>query len=67
MKIGMKHVLPLVVASVALAACADNEGPAENLGEQVDDAIEEARDRLDDAADEAREAAEEIGDALQGE
>ena len=67
MKIRMTHALPLFIASLSLAACADNDGPAENFGERVDDAVDDARDRLDDAADEAREAAEEIGDALRDE
>lgn len=49
---------------LAMAACSDNDGPAENLGEQIDDAVNEAGDRLDDAADEVEEAAEEIGDAI---
>jgi len=56
-----------VLAGLLLAACADNEGPAERFGERVDDAVEQARDRLDDAADEAREAADEIEDALRDE
>jgi vacuolar-type H+-ATPase subunit H len=51
---------------LVLGGCADNDGPAENFGERVDDAMDEARDRLDDAADEAREAADEIGEALRG-
>ena len=55
-----------VLAALTLGGCADNDGPAENFGERVDDAMGEARDRLDDAADEAREAADEIGEALRG-
>jgi ElaB/YqjD/DUF883 family membrane-anchored ribosome-binding protein len=63
-----------IAVGLAVAACADDDGPAENLGEQIDDAMNETRDRLEDvadeaqeAADEAREAAEEIGDALRDE
>ena len=55
------------IAGTVFSACADNDGPAENLGERIDDAVSEARDRLEDARDEAEDAAEDIGDALQGE
>ena len=54
------------VVGLILVAC-DNDGPAENLGEQVDDAISDTQDRLENAADEAREAADEIEDALRDE
>lgn len=50
-----------------LAACTDREGTAENIGERVDDAVEEAGDRIENAADEVREAAGEVGDALRDE
>jgi hypothetical protein len=57
-------VLFATLAGVSLNACSDNDGPAENFGERVDDAVSDARDRAEDAVDEAREAADEIGDAL---
>ncbi len=41
----------------ALTACTDRDGPAENFGEEVDDAVDETGDRLEEAGDE-------IGDAL---
>lgn len=53
-----------IFTGLSLAACADNDGPAENFGEQVDDAISDARDSVEDAADEVREAADEVDDAL---
>jgi len=56
-----------IAVGLAAVACADDDGPAENLGEQIDDAMNETRDRLEDAVDEAREAADEIGDALRDE
>ena len=58
--------LAAMAALVMLAACSDSDGPAENLGERIDDAMGEAQDRLEDAGDEAREAADEIEDALRG-
>lgn len=57
-------VLLATLAGISLHACSANDGPAENFGERVDDAVSDARDRAEDAADEAREAADEIGDAL---
>lgn len=57
-------VLLAMLGAMSLAACAEDDGPAENFGERVDDAVSDARDRADDAADEIREAGEEIGDAL---
>lgn len=51
-------------AALALAACAEDDGPAENFGERVDDAVSDVRDRAEDAADEIREAGDEVSDAL---
>ena len=53
--------------AVILSACTDREGPAERLGEQVDDAVSEAQDRLENVGDEIEEAAEEIRDAANDE
>jgi hypothetical protein len=62
----MTRVMALlpILAVLSISACADNDGPAENIGERIDDAVSDARQRADEAADEAREAADEIGDAL---
>lgn len=61
-----RSLLPLLALPLFLigTACSDNDGPAENFGERVDDAVSDARDRLDEAADEVEEAADEVGDAL---
>lgn len=61
------EILSLVLGftiALTVTACADNDGPAENLGERIDEAAEDARDRFEDVADEAREAADEIRDEL---
>lgn len=47
------------------AACTDRDGPAENLGERIDDAASDARNRFEEVREDAREAADEIGDAVQ--
>ena len=56
--------LVAIVVAAGLAACTDDEGPAERFGERVDDAVSEARDRAEQTRDEIEEAADEIGDAL---
>lgn len=44
----MKLYLTLLIAGMlALAGC-DNDGPAENAGEEIDEAVEEAGDAVDD-------------------
>lgn len=56
--------LVALIVGAGLAGCTDDEGPAERLGERVDDAVSDARDRAEETRDELEEAADEIGDAL---
>lgn len=58
--------IPLVLAS-ALAACADNDGPLERVGEEIDEAAEDVQaggetvgNQIDDALDDVEQAAEEV-------
>lgn len=37
--------------SLGLAACEDEQGPAEEAGEEVDEAVEEAGDEVEEATD----------------
>jgi len=46
--------------SLGLAAC-EREGPAERMGERVDEAAESARDTGEEAARELEQAAEDVG------
>ena len=67
----IKLIRALVVIGVAfgtmgMSGC-EEEGPAEQMGERLDDVMSEAQDRLEDARDEVQEAAEEVGEALRGE
>ncbi len=39
-----------------LAACDDNDGPAEQVGEAIDDAADDVEDAAEDAADEVEDA-----------
>lgn len=44
-------------ALLAIGACSDsNDGPAENVGEEVDEAVEETGDAVEEAGDEVEEA-----------
>jgi hypothetical protein len=54
----------MLIAGFGLAGC-EQDGPAENLGERVDDAIDEAGDRAEDVRDELEDAADEVEDALE--
>lgn len=53
-----KRMLLLVLFALPLAACDTNDGPAEKLGENLDNAAEETGDAMDDAADEVEDAVE---------
>lgn len=51
----------LLAASLLIAGCED-EGPAEQAGEKIDDAAEETQESAEDAADSAGDAVEEGAD-----
>jgi hyperosmotically inducible protein len=59
-------LIGVAFGTMGMSGC-EEEGPAERMGERLDDAMSEAQDRLDDARDEVQEAAEEVGEALRGE
>ena len=48
-------ILGLVLASTTLVGC-DDQGPAEEAGEEIDDAADDAGDAMDDAADDMEDA-----------
>jgi hypothetical protein len=50
---------------ICAAGCTDRKGPAERLGERVDDAVSDARDRIDDAADDLEDAADDARQSLE--
>jgi predicted small secreted protein len=51
--------LLLAFLAVGLTACGDDQGPAEEAGENIDETMEEAGDEIEEAGDEMEEAAEE--------
>lgn len=62
-RIGMA-VLCLVFA-LAVIGC-ERDGPAEQAGENIDEAAEKAGDKLEQAGDEIEEAAEEAEEEVDG-
>jgi len=61
-KLGLTALLLTTV--LGLAACQD-KGPAEEAGENIDNAIESMGDSIEDATDSAGEKLEEAGDAIE--
>jgi hypothetical protein len=55
MKSLLRSILPLLLIAGFAAGC-EQDGPAERLGERLDDAAEEAGDRMEDAADTLEDA-----------
>ena len=53
------HVLLIVLLMAAFVAC-EQEGPAEQAGEQIDEAVEEAGDQMEEAGDVIEDKAEEM-------
>lgn len=53
-----KQALIILCLAFPLAACDSNDGKAEQLGEKIDEAGNEARDEIDDATDEIKDKVE---------
>jgi hypothetical protein len=60
------RILMVLALAVMLAftgvACSNNDGPAEEAGEAIDDAIDDAGDALEDAGDAIQDRADELRD-----
>lgn len=54
----LKNALLVMFLAFPLMACDSNDGKAEQMGENIDNAANEARDKLDDAADDAKDSIE---------
>lgn len=57
-------LLSIAVLSCGLVTtgCEDNDGPVENIGEGIDDAVDDAADAIEDAADEVEDAVDDATD-----
>ena len=61
----MKTFLGIAVLGIALAtAGCEPKGPAERAGEQLDEAVGDARDTADAIGDKAQELADDVADKL---
>lgn len=60
----MLSVLILLMAVFTLAAC-EQEGPAEQAGEAIDEAVEDAGDKMEDAGDPIEDKTEEMKEAAE--
>ncbi|KPQ20491.1 MULTISPECIES: hypothetical protein [unclassified Halomonas] len=49
----------LAFLAVGLAACEDEQGPAEEAGENVDESMDDAGEEMEETGEEMEEAAEE--------
>jgi hypothetical protein len=54
----------LAFLALGMAAC-NKQGPAEKLGEKIDNAAEEAGDTIEDATDKADSKVEKLGDKIE--
>jgi hypothetical protein len=54
----------LLATFIGLTACQE-KGPAEQAGENIDNAVEEMGDKIEDATDGAGDAIEEAGDKIE--
>ncbi|HET8808516.1 MAG TPA: hypothetical protein VFM76_09060 [Methylophaga sp.] len=51
-------LLAFVIGSLGMVSACDEQGPAEEAGEQLDESIEESADALEEAGDEIEESTE---------
>lgn len=55
----------ILAALLLLAGCNGEEGPAEQAGEEIDEAVDDAEDTVEEAAESAGDAMEEAGDDVE--
>lgn len=58
-------LLAVAVLVLPMAACEREEGPMEEMGETLDDAVDDAQDKVEDMGDELEDAGDEAEDALE--
>lgn len=58
-------VLALSLNCAILTTGCEDRGPAEEAGEDIDEALEDAADEADDAADEAADEADDAADRVE--
>jgi hypothetical protein len=63
----LRRLIPLAlsVAAFTLVAGCESEGPAEQAGERVDEAVESASEALEEAGEQMEDKLEEAGDKVE--
>jgi len=51
---------------LALVACKKEEGPAEKMGKQIDQSMEQAGEKMQEGMEKAGEEMQKVGEAMQG-
>lgn len=59
----MKLLLLSIILTGAMALAGCEQGPAENAGERLDEAVENTGDAVENAAEDAAEAVEDAADS----
>jgi hypothetical protein len=57
-------LIPIITALFVLAGC-EREGPAEQAGENIDEAVEEMQDQTEDIGEKAMDTMEEATDEME--
>ena len=57
----------MMAMGLTIAGCAEEQGPAEEAGEQIDETMEESGDAIEEATDEIGGKVEEGGDQVEEE
>jgi hypothetical protein len=57
-------LFPIAVLLVMLGGC-EKQGPAEQAGENLDEAVDEMQEKAEDAGDKAKEKMEQAGDEIE--
>ena len=52
------QILAVLLTTLCFAACDSDDGKMEEMGENIDNTVNDARDKLDDAADEVKDGVE---------
>ena len=55
----------LLLLSIGLTGCDNNDGPMEETGDKLDEAYEKAKDTMDDAGDKMKDIIEDAGDKIE--
>ncbi|MFP4251164.1 MAG: hypothetical protein ACOCY2_00430 [Guyparkeria sp.] len=57
----------MMATSLTIAGCGEDQGPAEEAGEEIDETMEETGDQVEEETDEMGGEAEEAGDEMEEE